>query len=440
MSKALTKQDFLAEYIRLKKHLNLVEEKVTQIIFRKNSKLSEAQLLKLYDSWSNYFNEGEKAFFKILPKTQQAVLNERNKKYDPNATKEDCIADLRRVQEENDTQYITRTFYRNEGVYAESVWSKFFGTFLEYRRQAGLELSRHQHKAERGIALHAAHDHYEEFYTSHVMPYFNKYEKGIKHEGLKSIMVASDIHDKECDEFALDIFIDTCRRKQPDIICLNGDIFDLYEFSKYSIDPRNVDIKGRFEFAWNRIFGALREACPDAQIDLIIGNHEFRLLRLLADASPYLKVWLSDIIGMTMGSAFGVDKYQVNVISKIDFKTFTKKDSDNELKKNHKIYFGCYAVSHHPDKNLMAAYSGTNGHHHKAFYSSTTNALLGATSWVQTPSLHYKDAEYLEGFPVWDLGFLEVIINVDRKQVIQKIHQVHDNWSLVDGVLYERKK
>ena len=439
--RASTKKDFIAEYLRLKKVLKKKpEDSVVQAEFLKHSKLAYSRLQFLFGKSSIWIKEGEAAYLKSLPKTERAVLNEKLRKYDPDATKEDCITDLRKVQEAFPLKYVSRTFYRNEGIYSESVWNKFFGTFLEFRRQAGLELNRHQHAAERGIAKHAAHDHYSEFYTTQVLPYYNKYEKNITYDGIKTMMIMSDLHDEECDEFFLEVFVDTCRRKQPDIIVLNGDIFDLYEFSRFSIDPRNVKIKQRFEFVWTRVFKALRDACPDAQIDFIMGNHEFRLIRLIADASPYLKVWLSDVMGITFSKAFGLDEFKINWVSKADFSAFTKKDVEDELKKNHKIYFNCYAVSHHPDANLMKAFSGTNGHHHRAAYTSTTNALLGATSWVQTPAGHVKDAEYLEGFPVWDLGFLEVSINVSKKQVVQKIHQVHDEWSLIDGVLYEKQK
>jgi hypothetical protein len=434
------RKQLLSEYVRLKKHLKKTTDHVTQIEFFKHGKITQHQCLKVYKNHAEFVADGEKAFIKSLPVSERAILNEQAKKYDPNATSEDCINNLRKLQEANPTKYVTRTFYRNHGRYAESVWSKFFGTFLEFRRQAGIELSRHQHALERGIAKHAAFDHYNQFYKTQVLPYREKYIKHMKPDGYKTMMVASDIHDEECDEFALEVFIDTCRLKQPDIIVLNGDIFDMLEFGRYNIDPRSANVLRRFEFVWERILGALRKVCPNAQIDLIIGNHEHRLLRLIADASPFLKVWLSDVVGMTVNKAFGVDKYQVNIISKADFKVFSKKDLENEMRKNHKIYFDCYAVSHHPDSNLMKVFAGTNGHHHKAFYTSTTNARGGATSWVQTPSLHVKDAEYLEGYPIWDLGFLEVIINVDKKQVVQKIHQVHDHWAVVDGVVYERQK
>lgn len=439
-SKALTKKDFLAEYVRLKNKLNKKTESVTRREFRKNSGLSDHNVLKVFDNFSDFSSQGEILYIEKMPKSERAVLSERLKKYDDNATKEDCIKSLRDLQKVNENKFVTRVFYRIHGKYSDSVWNKYFGTFSEFKRQAGLELTRHQHAAERGIAKHAAFEHYNDYFKANILPYYNKYPKNLKKDGIATILIMSDLHDEECDEFSLEIFIDTCKRKQPDIIVLNGDLFDLYEFSGFSKDPRNIKVKERFDFMHNRVFKALREACPNAQIDFIMGNHEYRLIRLLADASPHLRVLLSDVVGLTFAKVFGLDQFKINWVSKLDFRAYSKKDIKDEMKRNFKIYFDCYAVTHEPDSNLMKVYSGTNGHHHKAMYTSTTNAKMGATSWVQTPSLHVKDAEYLGGFPVWDLGFLEVIINIEKKQVVQKIHQTHDDWSVIDGVLYERKK
>lgn len=434
------KKDLIAAYVKTRKKLNKLSGSLSRQEFENNTSFKRNQIDKAFGNFGKFAEKADEQFVKALPLSKRALISEKSKKFDPSATKEDCISDLRRLQEADEFSYITRTHYKNEGKYSEATWNRYFGTFLEFRRQAGLELTRHQHAVEKGIAKHAAYEHYNQYFQTQILPYYNKYEKNIKKEGIKTMLICSDLHDEECDEFALEIFIDTCRRKQPDIIVLNGDIFDLYELSKYDKDIRNMKLIERFEFVHKRVFKALRDACPNAQIDFIMGNHEFRLIKLLADASPSLRVLLHELVGLTFAKVFGLDEYQINWVSKIDFRAYNKKDLKDETKKNFKIYFDCYAVTHEPDKNLMKVFSGTNGHHHKAMYTSTTNAKMGATSWVQTPSLHVKDAEYLGGFPVWDVGFLEVTINVVKKQVVQKIHQVHDEWSIIDGVVYEKKE
>lgn len=366
------------------------------------------------------------------------VLSERTDKLSE-GTKEECISDLRSVQEHCEEKFISRSFYRSHGAYADSTWSRYFGTFREFRRQAGLELSRQQHQLETHIARHASVDHYRKYYEDEILPCYRKYEKEHLPTKVKRLMIASDIHDEEADDFTLSVFIAECERKQPDIIVLNGDIFDLLEFGQYKIDPRHVRIKERFDFVHERVFGPLRDACPDAQIDFIMGNHEFRLISHLANATPNVRILLSDVMGISFSQVFGLDKYEINWVSKFDLSAFSKSDARNEVKKGYQIYFDCFAVTHEPDSRLMKSMSGTNGHHHRASLVSEANAIFGSITWTQTPAIHVTDAEYLKNLSGWNKGFLEVVIDTEKKQVIQKIHQCHDTWSEVDGVYYHRR-
>jgi len=407
--------------------------------FCANEKGIRQKINKHFGSFKNFLSTAHAEYINKLPTSHRALLSEQSKKFNDTATVEDCILDLRSVQENNPLIHVTRNYYRENGSYSDSTWNSHFGTFQEFRRQAGLELTRNQHQLERDIAKHAAADLYKEFFIKEVQPFYRKYEKEDSPEKIKRIMVASDVHDEECDEFSLSVFIDTCAIKQPDVIVLNGDIFDCYEFSKFSIDPRQIRIKERFDFVKERIFRPLRTLCPNAQIDFVMGNHEFRILRLLADATPNVRVLLSEVMDVSFASIFGVDEFQINWVSKVDFKAFTKQDIGNELRQNYQVYYGCYVVCHEPDDKLLRSMSGTNGHHHKAHLSSHVNLTYGSITWAQTPALHAKDAEYLKNLSDWNTGFLEVIINTEKKEVIQKIHSTFD-WCEIDGVYYERKK
>lgn len=257
-------------------------------------------------------------------------------------------------------------------------------------------------------------------------------------------MIISDVHDEEADEFTVAVFIAECIRKQPDVIVFNGDIFDLYEFSRFTQDPRRYDIKARFQWVWDKLFAPIRAGCPNAQIDFIMGNHEFRLIRLLADATPNIRILLSEIVGLKFADVFKVDEYQINFVSKVDFSAFTKKDIEDQLKQNYRIYFDAYVICHEPDPRLMV-YSGTNGHHHNM--SLISNAFLDANTglnrqvtWVQTPAAHVKDAEYLTRLSKWNTGFLDVVINIETKEVTQNLRQTHSDWALIEGIYYEKNK
>lgn len=365
------------------------------------------------------------------------LLSERKDKYHKNATPEECINDLRRVQQKSPDKFITRIKYRNMGRYSDRTWNRFFGSFLEFRKQAGLELTRGQQKMEREIAKHASHDVYRDFFKSEVMPYHNKYVKSDrKKHPLRLIAIASDIHDIECDEFALSVFVDQCRVRQPDVIALNGDIFDLPEFSRFDKDPRTMKSKQRYMFVHNKVFRPLREACPDAQIDFIMGNHEFRLIKHLADRSPYLRIWLSEIMDIGFKDLFGLDQYEINWHSKLDLACYTKGDIKEQLKKNYKVYHDCYVIAHHPE---FFGLSGTNGHHHSLEWRSYTTIPAKQFTWVQTPGLHRLDAEYIGNLNKWNLGFNFATINTLHKTVIQEPIHVHEDWAMASGIFYSRK-
>lgn len=349
--------------------------------------------------------------------TELALLSEKGKKFDENARPEDCILDLRKIQELNPYKTITRNFYRINGSYSDSTWNQFFGTFLEFRRQAGLELSRNQHAIERNIAKHASLDVYRDFFEEQVLPYHNKFDLGDDSGRFKTIIVGSDFHDEMADEFVLSVFIDTCARLQPDVIILNGDVFDNYEFSRFSQDPRQIRIKERFLFVKRRIFAPLRRLCQKSQIDLIIGNHEYRILKILADKTPAIRVILSDVMGLTLADCFGLDEYQINLIAKLDLSAFSIQDMKDEIRQNYKVYYDAFAATH--VKDLRMGLSGTSGHTHRPHTETFNNQPRGKCSWVTTGSIALTNAEYIETMDQAQNSFLIVTIDTLKKSVIQ---------------------
>jgi len=324
-------------------------------------------------------------------------------------TREECVEDLRGIAIRNPEVAISRNYYRVHGKYAESVWSQYFGTFEEFKRQAGLKLTRQQHAHERNLAKHASVDHYRAMNIERA-DWEGKYLRDNDNR-FKTVLVASDLHDKEIDLFYLRVLIDTAKRAQPDIIVLAGDIFDLPEFGKYTVDPRDWDVVGRIEFAHEHILKPLREACPNAQIDFIEGNHEARLLKQLADATPALRAVLADLHGFTVGKLLGLDKYQINYIAKADLGAWTKRDFTKELAQNYKIYFGSLLVHHFPHARSMGL-PGVNGHHHRHVVWSEFSPIYGPYEWHQLGSGHKRSASYCEG-ENWHNGF--TLVNVDTQ-------------------------
>ena len=378
----------------------------------------------------------KKVIKKKLTIYQKALLSEKTKKFDPNATKQNCIDDLKKIQEQHPEKDITRNFYRANGKYSDSTWNRYFGTFLEFRRQSGLQLTRHQHKLEKEIAIHASRDHYQQFFESEILPYCNNYPvRDKKTHPLRLMAICSDIHDIECDRFALSVFLNTIKNMQPDIIVFNGDLYDLYEFSKFDKDVRQYRLVERFNFV-RSIFKETRKNCPNAQIDFIMGNHEFRLLKHLADRSPFLKVLLSDVMNISIDDIFGVNDYGINMIAKWDLTAHKAKEIQDQVKKNYEIYYNCYACTHEPDPGM--GISGTNGHLHRTNLITDTNVTHGNISWVQTPALHRMDAVYIKTRNKADLGFLLTHININNGNVVQHPQMIQEGWTVVNGIYYKR--
>ena len=363
-----------------------------------------------------------------------AILAEQSKKYDPSATDDELINDLRRVQQENTDKFISRNFYRTHGKYSEKTWDCRFGTFQEFRKQAGLELSRNQQQLERHIAKHASLDVYRTFVKEEVTPWVGKYEKPFDGKRVQTMLIGSDFHDKEVDPFCLSVFIDTAKRIQPNIIVLNGDILDLYEFSRFDRDPRQEDLKGRFDFVRENIFKPLREACPNAQIDLMLGNHEQRLLKHLADRTPYLRV-LMDLWGMTLAKLFGLEEFEINLRSKWDLSAWKAGETRSQATRNYEVYYDCFVCNHTGNEGF--GYSGTSGHTHQPNVKTTVN-VNGPIVWTVTGGMCRTTAEYTTTMEKWHNSFLIVHVDTQKKQVIPEHILFTDHMTCVGGKYYVR--
>lgn len=351
-------------------------------------------------------------------------------------TAEEAIDDLRKLVEQDPERVISRNFYRINGKYSESAWNRFFGTFLEFKRRSGVILSRQQHGVEKSVAKHASVDHYREM-NKEKFGYEEKYLRDSAGRW-KTILVASDFHDKESDLFSLRVFLHTAYRVQPDIIVLNGDIFDLPEFGKYGVDPREWDVVGRIRFVHEQILAPLRMMCPNAQIDMVEGNHEFRLIRHMADATPALRAVLSDLHGMSVASLLGLDKFEVNYIAKADLSAYTVGDLNKEIGRNYKIYYNSFLCHHFPHGKTLGV-PGVNGHHHRNKVDSLYNATYGSYTWTQLGCMHIRDATYCDG-EAWNNSFMLVNIDTKTRVSTNDIIMIGDTFAVSGGKFYYKSE
>jgi hypothetical protein len=359
-------------------------------------------------------------------------LSENQRKYQADWTADDCIAELQRIAKIDEDKVITRNHFRVHSEISESTWSRHFGSFLEFKRQAGIILSRHAHQLERSIAKHASKDAQREINVEK-RQWEDRYLRPSS-KRFQTVLVGSDLHDTDCDPFWRHCFIETAKRVRPEKIVLNGDCLDLPEFSRYTQDPREWDVIGRIKWL-HQFLRDLREASPDSEIVYIAGNHEERLLIHLSEATPALKVVLSDLHGFTVSKLLGLEEFGINFVSRADLSAFTAHDIKKELRKNYHILYDCLLAHHFPEGRAMGL-PGWNGHHHKyqswPFYSP----MFGSTQWMQLGCGHQQAATYCAG-EKWSLGFLLAHVDTQTKHSQFEYVELRDH-AMIGGRFYER--
>ena len=361
-------------------------------------------------------------------------LSEDERKFHPEWTPEDCIAELVRVAKIDPHKMISRNYFRNYSDISEATWNRYFGTFLEFKRQADIILSRHAHRLERSIAKHASVDKMR-LVNIEKRQWEGKYLR--PSEGrFQTVIVASDLHDINCDGFYRRTLLDTIKRVKPEKIVLNGDLYDLPEFSKYTKDPRDFNVAYRIKWV-HSFLGEVRKAAPNAEITLIEGNHEFRLLRHLGEESQALLVILNELHGHTISSLLGLTDFEVNYIARADMTVFTEADTKQELTKNYiSLYDNSLLFGHYPTMRSMGI-PGANGHHHQHEMWSAYSPVFGPWEWHQLGCGHKRKASYCAG-EKWSNGFLLVHTDTLTKRSQFEYVDVSHSHAMIGGKFYER--
>jgi hypothetical protein len=379
--------------------------------------------------------QAERGGFTVISRQHHSVpMSEDASRYRPEWTAQDCIDELRRVAAMDTDRSVSRNYFRIHAKCSESTWNRFFGSFNEFKRQADLILTRQQSAMERKIAKHASVDHYREIGAERAS-YAGLYVRP-NSKRFKTIIIASDLHDEEMDPFFRRVLIDTIKRVQPDTFCLGGDGLDLPEFGKYAVDPREWGPTRRIKYM-HGFLRDMREVCPDMQIDWLEGNHEYRLMRHMGDATPALKVILEELHGMTVRKLLGLDAYQVNYIAKADLAAYRERDIAKELGRNYTIYYDCLLVHHFPEGRHLGL-PGVNGHHHKHISWPAFSPVYGAFEWHQLGCGHRRDASYCSG-EKWHMGFMIANIDTWTRQVNFDYVPVTD-FAVSGGQWYRREK
>ena len=330
-------------------------------------------------------------------------------------------------------RYLSRRMFREVTGVADKTWTKHFGTYEEFLKQAGLRQPRNVHRLERQIAKHKSVDQWRAIGRER-KKMANKYPY-LRNKRWQKVLVAADFHDIHTDRFALRVFLDAARRLQPDLVILDGDVFDNTEFGRYSIDPRDWGITRRIKFVHEKILGPLREACPKAQIDFIEGNHEGWLMRHMADGSQTIRVVLDELHGFTVEKLLGIDEFKINYVAKADLSAWTKAYQTKELKRNCKVYWETFVAHHFTQDGLKLGLPGVSGHSHRKEVVTKRNQW-GAYQWHQIGCMRVRDANFTDAENWWN-SFVIAYVDTENHQVNFEDVDITD-FAVVGGEYYYR--
>lgn len=360
-------------------------------------------------------------------------------------TQEDCIKLLQGICFSRPNYIVSRDYFRKHSGIGDRVWTQYFGKFNQFKQAANIKVSRRAEKLRLHVSKHSAADDLRATNKDR-RSYCRRYLKP-KDGRWKTILLCSDVHDIECDPFALRVYMDVAKRLGSTYGCdvitdiINGgDLYDLPEFSKHHVDPRKWDPVKRMNWVENNYWAPLDDYCPRVEKTLIEGNHEMRVNALLTAQTPAVKVVLADFHGMTIPKFLGLDRWEVNYIANGDLAAvdYSKAAMKKELLRNWKVFYDCFLV-HHFLVGQKKGLPGVHGHHHKHLVWTHDSPQYGAYEWHQLGAMHIRYATYADG-EKWNNGFSLVHIDTKTKAVEFEYIVVGSTQCVAAGQFYERTK
>lgn len=319
-------------------------------------------------------------------------------------------------------------------VLPDKDWVNVFGTFSNFKVQAGLSETRLEKQYHKQIANCDSNYKLQQLNNKKV-EYAEKYLKPDDNR-FQTVLVASDFHSELCDEFSVGCFIDAATRIKPHIICLAGDILDFECLNTHQrVDPRRFTISQ--ELKWlDDFLGKLRKASPDSQITYLAGNHEERLLRHFANESPYVRELLHDYHGFDFAKLLGLDKYAVNFISKSDLSVYKESAIKHEISKNYIVIHDTLAIGHTSAIKKLKMTS-IHGHFHQHYVQNDYSLSQGVYQHVQLGAMCKLDAHYCDAAH-WQAGFAIVHIDVENKACQVEYIDTSHGFCIIGGKFYSR--
>lgn len=355
--------------------------------------------------------------------------------------KHDLIQDLKRVASELN-RVPSRDEYLEHGRFSKYALVGAFGSFTQALSAAGLQPNKQTQdptlkRFEKQVATHESKLALRAKFEREILPWVGKYERDPAE--IKTIMFRSDDHAQWVDPWLDEVFWDVALRVQPEVIVFGGDTVDFWEISAHSKNPRRqMTMQSEINFVKKKFFETARMVCPNAEIDWILGNHEWRLFRYLSDTAPAL----ASLECLQFDKLFDLDAYGINLVARPSFLN-ARRGKDLE---NYKIYNGVFVAAHgtrcgkYPATSELAVYgkSGISGHVHRVA-TQMHRDLNGYRRWVSNPAMCQLKSgeEYISDLVNWSQGFSIIHIRGDR--VFIESFDLSADFGCIGGVYYRRK-
>jgi hypothetical protein len=357
------------------------------------------------------------------------------------------IADIK-LRAKNNREFpgtCSRAYYRAHGRYLEPQIYDHFGGWREAQRAAGLMDSREASAIKLRRATLASEEMVLRYMKRHVLPYNLKRIPNTRGR-FRELMVISDMHGEEMDEFVWETFLDVAYQTQPDDINLNGDIVNFTAVGAWSKDPHRIlNLQQEINFIKERILAQVREVCPNARIVWTMGNHEYRLFRFLSkpDVAP-----LASLDCLNFDSLFALKELDINFACREIYLAPTEKLRQKIYQENFIDYDDCFRVTHGVSCATWPAavelnthnMCGTSGHVHRVTIAECTRGprtIDWVTTGMASTKKHGEDFNWNPSR--WSQAFNRILIDTQNKTVIQQPVHFRDGLCRVDGTLYERK-
>lgn len=206
-----------------------------------------------------------------------------------------------------------------------------------------------------------------------------------------TVVIGSDIHIPFQDNAAVRAFIEYCKKKQPEVVVLNGDVLDMFMLSRFTKGEGRNPLE---EMTMCQGFlDSLRKAVPNADIYYVIGNHENRLEKYVLNKAPELASLIEDVFTIIKTS-----DYRVRGCASVTF-------NDNFVCKHGTLLGNKSGLS--AIKEMENAYmSGATGHTHRLCkYIARKSGRKFV--WLETGCLCSLNPEYMIN-PNWQAGFAQL--------------------------------